>query len=829
MKTQQRTARGVRLSSLIEIAASPRGAASLCLDLFVLSILFAAVCGPFLAHAHRTALPGGWDGVPHYAIADLYARKYFPAISGWVPEYFAGMPYPNFYPPTFYFLVALLTKLGLSTHSAFMGLQSIASLAVPLLTYGVARRVAGSRIAGLVAGGVSTGLMVDHNPLWRMGITLPSTFDAGLSTQLLGHVMLLLFLFCLLGAEVRRLEALLAGATFALVPLTNVHMVWSAAFMFIAFAIARIAGAKERAARISRVRLYALVGASGVALSAPWVLPMIAGLDFVPTQALPPPSPGVIAHAFWRPGAYLLLSMVAALARRNAWMLSLAAGLLLLLGFTVLPTATWLGLGHLALQPTRVVIPFPFLATCSIGYLVSVAGDVLARPHARVAVGAAVLGVFYWHFHIETRSEANLSPAHVEGYENVLRALDGRSDGRVLVEMGVDGMSDGFALQSLVGARGAGSLTTVFRESSINVFFAVPLRNSLSHSVESFGIDHKVTTDELRDGPIDEQQRRLDLFNVRYFAVQSAEARSRVGRLPGVHRLSQAGRWELWGYDAPGPGYASVPSFAPVLTFASYTVKPRPEYGFDFVRLGEEMFSSGRLDVPLARSSCSTIDGCADLARFEALLLIDYPCDDCARAREEVRRFAEHKPVILLESESALYRELRGTLGEGQNLRWIGRTLPGAPDTATQRAAARETIGWILDAIEAVKTPLTGAPRVADARLDGITTHVTLDRDPERPVPVWIRQGYFPSWRGPEGGGVYLATPTFQLTFLDQREAALRFSPTPLERCAQAVGLLGVALLVWLSRRRATEPQHQHRSVEGAPEGTPPALDGITS
>jgi len=175
------------MNRFLRLLASTDPRTARVIDLSLLLLLFALVCGPFLYHVHQTALPGGWDGVPHYAIADLYAKRYFPDLSGWMPEYFAGMPFPNFYPPTFYVLVAACTKLGLSTRNAFLGVQTIASLAVPLLTYLCARRLADSRISGLVAGVLATGYMVAHHPLWRMGISLPSTFDAGLSTQLLGH------------------------------------------------------------------------------------------------------------------------------------------------------------------------------------------------------------------------------------------------------------------------------------------------------------------------------------------------------------------------------------------------------------------------------------------------------------------------------------------------------------------------------------------------------------------------------------------------------------------------------------------------------------------
>jgi uncharacterized membrane protein len=49
-----------------------------------------------------------WDGTGHYATAQIYDQTIFPDTFGWTHAYFGGMPFPNFYPPLFYWLVGLL-------------------------------------------------------------------------------------------------------------------------------------------------------------------------------------------------------------------------------------------------------------------------------------------------------------------------------------------------------------------------------------------------------------------------------------------------------------------------------------------------------------------------------------------------------------------------------------------------------------------------------------------------------------------------------------------------------------------------------------------------
>jgi uncharacterized membrane protein len=58
----------------------------------------------------RGAQPRAWDGTGHYSIAYIYGQTIFPNTFGWTQSYFAGMPFPNFYPPLFYWCVALLDR-----------------------------------------------------------------------------------------------------------------------------------------------------------------------------------------------------------------------------------------------------------------------------------------------------------------------------------------------------------------------------------------------------------------------------------------------------------------------------------------------------------------------------------------------------------------------------------------------------------------------------------------------------------------------------------------------------------------------------------------------
>src|SRR5215207_1793044 len=64
------------------------------------------------------AMPRAWDGSGHYAVAQIFDRQMFPDTFGWTDAYFAGMPFPNFYPPLFYWCIALLRHTHLFSFAA---------------------------------------------------------------------------------------------------------------------------------------------------------------------------------------------------------------------------------------------------------------------------------------------------------------------------------------------------------------------------------------------------------------------------------------------------------------------------------------------------------------------------------------------------------------------------------------------------------------------------------------------------------------------------------------------------------------------------------------
>jgi hypothetical protein len=147
------------------------------------------------AEVWRGVVPRAWDGSGHYALARIYGETVFPDTFGWTASYFAGMGLPNYYPPLFYWLVALLQHSGLFTFGVvFKLVLALPTLLLPATVWLLAWRLSGrDRVAATCAALAAVPLLVDArltNSVGLMGLSYTSTFLLGLYTQPLGFVLL---------------------------------------------------------------------------------------------------------------------------------------------------------------------------------------------------------------------------------------------------------------------------------------------------------------------------------------------------------------------------------------------------------------------------------------------------------------------------------------------------------------------------------------------------------------------------------------------------------------------------------------------------------------
>ena len=175
----------------------------------------------------RSGRPRAWDGTGHYGIAQIYAQSIFPDTFGWTHAHFAGMPFPNFYPPLFFWCVALVERTHLaSLLTIFKAFVLLPLLLIPAAIWLLAWVVSGgSRRVAFWAALMSVYPLVSARfggqMQWASGLDYFSTLSIGMYTQPLGFVLLLAWYAVYVDAQRRARRFALACVLLALAVLAN--------------------------------------------------------------------------------------------------------------------------------------------------------------------------------------------------------------------------------------------------------------------------------------------------------------------------------------------------------------------------------------------------------------------------------------------------------------------------------------------------------------------------------------------------------------------------------------------------------------------------------
>ncbi len=239
----------------------------------------------------RSGLPRAWDGTGHYGIAQIYAQSIFPDTFGWTNAHLGGMPFPNFYPPLFFWCVAPLAKV-FSFLTAFKLMVTLPLLLIPVALWFLAWSLSGKddRIAFwsvlystfVLASPVFAGQMK-----WASGLDYFSTLSIGMYTQPLGFVLLLAWYAVYVEAHRSRSRFILSSVLLALAVLgnyLNVFIVTIIVAATLVFDLTRLSR-KDAGTDVRRILLaHFFTPLISLALTLFWVVPLLGTYDYFVTR-----------------------------------------------------------------------------------------------------------------------------------------------------------------------------------------------------------------------------------------------------------------------------------------------------------------------------------------------------------------------------------------------------------------------------------------------------------------------------------------------------------------------------------------------------------------
>lgn len=273
---------GAQLSSLRIIGA-----------LVYLTSLPVVVYNDRLLDVWHADVPRAWDGTGHYGIAQIYTQLIFPDTFGWTNAHLGGMPFPNFYPPLFFWCVALLAKTQLfSFLGAFKLMVVLPLLLTPAALWFFAWSLSGRdyRVAFWSA---FVGLYPLTSPRfggqmqWASGLDYFSTLSIGMYTQPLGFVLLLAWYGVYVEAHRRRTLFMLSSVLLALAVLANYLNVIIATIIVAATLVVDVVRLlRNRTDTDARRYLLAHFFSPiiSLALTLFWVVPLLTAYDYFVTR-----------------------------------------------------------------------------------------------------------------------------------------------------------------------------------------------------------------------------------------------------------------------------------------------------------------------------------------------------------------------------------------------------------------------------------------------------------------------------------------------------------------------------------------------------------------
>jgi hypothetical protein len=337
-----------------------------------------------------------WDGSAHSGIAEIYAQNIFPDTFGWTQSFFGGMPFPNFYPPLFYWCMGLLYNSHLvSFETGFKLMTAVPILLIPALMWLLGwvcseKNNYCASWAGLLSFWLLTDPRSSGSTIWPSGLDYHSTFISGFYTQPLGFVLLIAWFIVYLKAQRSTWRFTLACLLLALTVLANFFNAVIASIMVLAVLGADVwtyfratrTGERGEARRAFLAHFFAPLIA--MCLTLVWVVPMLSTYRYfvtLPFEVLP------LTPFLWGLYVVALIGMLGWLWRPTKGMGALIVTCLIMASMIVLTNT--LAQRSFPLQSHRFLAALNFLLTVPAGYgLITLYRVVTYLPSRKAKDGA---------------------------------------------------------------------------------------------------------------------------------------------------------------------------------------------------------------------------------------------------------------------------------------------------------------------------------------------------------------------------------------------------------------------------------------------------------
>jgi uncharacterized membrane protein len=712
---------------------------------------------------------GGWDGSGHYAIGKLYADNIFPSFWGWIPNWYSGMPFPQFYPPIFYFINALVYKIsGLEFDLVFKSIVLFSATVIPvLLSILYFKNVKKSKIQASFVFLVSIILMTAKSKIGYIGISIPSLLNNGLVTQPMAFIFSLLWLIFFLEIDKNVANKYVSGFFLTLIFLTNVHVAIITFFLFgLIFVFKLIENRKQFANKKIFFKfffLYFLSGLIPLIVASFWYLPMIYYYDYFAGRSLNWKWGSVMdfyKQHYYFP-IFITFAAIFGLIRKNVIIIALSitaivSNLFLVikiwkfLPFLPVHVDRWIGTLYFFL-PIFIVfalVEFRLIIKCKLIYYFLIIILVLYSAHTLI-----INNVFKEDFRgIYTEKVTEEIQPVIDYFKD--------KDGMILVEWFTpyEKPTTG-VLDAYLGIQGNSTVYSIIRESALSSIFWVPMRNSLSGWPECWGIKCSLALDpELLNGSVIDHIKTVNYFGVQYLVQRSANKKEIIEKTGLITKEKDFIDWVIYKINNEAK-LISEPQKEPILVFSDLNIKDETETNFDFVSLVEEInIKKARTDFTFVYADEKYIDLNNDLDKFKYILIDSYNYKDSDNLKNILSNYLEKSKIIAVSKDNEIFNFLETNTDNKENILLFENNIN-------------------MDEMI--------------VKLDNfVEDYISND---EKIKPMIIKQSYFPTWKSSNGEKIFMTGPGQILIFSNQ-SPNLFFDTPKIVVISHLISIIGLIL-----------------------------------
>lgn len=624
----------------------------------------------------------GWDGQTHYAIGKIYAEHIFPSTWGWIDEWYLGMPFPQFYPPAFFFFVALASKLFFfaSYAAVFKWFIFLSLIATPILISLFAFKLSQNKFTSGLAGIITVLLMSFHGADANIGISVSATINTGLFSHSLGFNFFVLWLINLFSAEPFTRTETFKNKFFgvillALIFLSSVHLAVPAFIFFIGVYLYRIYTIYKPNQNYFKTHLlsffryhvlpvtwdHIVYGASAIGLAAFWILPMVSRYDYFLTTTLNAPNNILLYFLIvlcYLPFLYGIIFIVRPgtnIKVLSTIMVSLAA-LIIINIFISLSVP-------LPVHVIRWLPPILYLSAIPMADFFTFLYEHMHGKRGKILTGVFIitfLGAATYAQIFVVRDDSGLyKDFKKDNYPAIAEFLKNDA-GLTLIENNTkDNTPVSFVLDAYLGEQGVPTVFSNLRESSMTGLYTVPLRNLFSEQPEMWGVQSFLAVDNQFIGSTTLPTK---IALAKYFGIKNIIAT----QASTTERLTKAGIPQVFNSQplkpAPSdkslgqnfsifnikPNAKQMQLTVPITAvFADVQLKDRTEAQVTFSRLSEEWMKYFNPNIVLVRPNSMIIDNNPIFDIAKVAVLNTYTYKNNAVAEVTLKKFVERGGTIV--------------------------------------------------------------------------------------------------------------------------------------------------------------------------------------